>query len=231
MAGDTTEGGSAGTVAAETDQGSAHLESLLMTRMRAPFSSFSRWLSDLSSVRIWDSTRKKKKKDIESGSYITAETVYGTNSAMQSMSATETLSAWYVSDRMTSVPLLWKFSVQCGRHALEHSIMQMTLTRWSGREEDVGKVREKQGDQSLKSGSCVSWEAGTKNSTWLKYFPFSRSKQYSAASCSVFTEAGEWADLPNHVKSRALNLKHHNSLIHFLFCSPTWQFRRDRFSG
>lgn len=33
---------------------SFHLDSLLMTRMRAPFSSFSRWLSDLSSVRTWE---------------------------------------------------------------------------------------------------------------------------------------------------------------------------------
>lgn len=30
-----------------------------MTRMRAPFSSFSLWLSDLSSVKIWDSRREK----------------------------------------------------------------------------------------------------------------------------------------------------------------------------
>ena len=37
----------------------SYLESLLMTRMRAPFSSFSLWLSDFSSVKICRETRGK----------------------------------------------------------------------------------------------------------------------------------------------------------------------------
>lgn len=40
---------------------SFHLDSLLMTRISAPFSSFSRWLSDLSSVKIWDDEGKEMK--------------------------------------------------------------------------------------------------------------------------------------------------------------------------
>lgn len=44
-------------------QTSFHLDSLLMTRMSAPFSSFSLWLSDFSSVKIWDSERKKLEAD------------------------------------------------------------------------------------------------------------------------------------------------------------------------
>lgn len=35
----------------------SYLESLLMTRMRAPFSSFSLWLSDFSSVKICRETK------------------------------------------------------------------------------------------------------------------------------------------------------------------------------
>lgn len=38
-----------------------HLDSLLMTRMRAPFSSLSLWLSDLSSVKTWKKYEGKKK--------------------------------------------------------------------------------------------------------------------------------------------------------------------------
>lgn len=37
----------------------SYLESLLMTRMRAPFSSFSLWLSDFSSVKICGETRTR----------------------------------------------------------------------------------------------------------------------------------------------------------------------------
>lgn len=37
-----------------------YLESLLMTRMRAPFSSFSLWLSDFSSVKICRETKTRR---------------------------------------------------------------------------------------------------------------------------------------------------------------------------
>lgn len=37
----------------------SYLESLLMTRMRAPFSSFSLWLSDFSSVKICSETKRR----------------------------------------------------------------------------------------------------------------------------------------------------------------------------
>lgn len=180
---------SAVTVAAETDQGSAHLESLLMTRMRAPFSSFSRWLSDLSSVRIWDSRREKR---TFSQSFITQERVCGINrlftvwrlrcKAQRYSNATATLPGWSLWDKIPSVPLLWRFSG--GVVDMHYSAPSC---RWPSRGgQDARRTwgqRQKLRDPSLKSGSWGSSEAGTKNSTWLKYLP--SNKQQSAANCNT----------------------------------------------
>lgn len=139
--------------AAETHQGSVHLESLLMTRMRAPFSSFSRWLSDLSSVRIWESGRKQ---EVRPGSFIIhpwvvshKQTVYGVKTAMQSCSGAPRTVLYDMHYRTPSC-----------------------RTR-GGRGESQG---EKLADQSQIWVMRLS-RSWTKNNTRLKYFPSRGDKQ------------------------------------------------------
>lgn len=120
------------------------------------------------------------------------QTVYSMKTAMQSRNATATLPDWSLWDKIPSVALLWKFSV--GVDDMHYSAPSC---RWPSRGgQDARRMwgqREKLRDQSLKSGSWVSWEAGTKNNTWLKYLP--SNKQQSAANCNtVFTKTGDWAE-------------------------------------
>lgn len=110
------------------------------------------------------------------------QTVYGMKAVMQSTNATATLPDWSLRNKIPSVPLLWKFSVCVD---MQYSAPSCRRTWWQ---------RQKLRDQSLKSGSRVSQEAGTKNNTWLKYLPSSRNKQQSAANCDIFTKTGDWEE-------------------------------------
>lgn len=179
-------------------QTSFHLDSLLMTRMRAPFSSLSLWLSDLSSVKTWGRRRK--------------ETMLELSSARRNVHFKLELLRWHYSaataryrqSPLTTSGLKVVFQWRLTPHD-EDMLHGTRSCRWGvalttrsacekGNRAKPERERETEG-QFLKSRSRLSWGAMTKNNRRLCQRISSLLETNNnplLSSCDTLTKTGGW---------------------------------------
>lgn len=136
-----------------------------MTRMRAPFSSFSRWLSDLSSVRIWERERNDVNTFIESVTYKWDSLWMKWSAWSDKWSGTMSQNRW---DRSVNAEIQQKlcFGWNVRRPCWAQWIMQVRNNSFRMWEVIRNAVRVKKRHFS-KCGSCLLREAMTKNNNTL----------------------------------------------------------------
>lgn len=165
---------------------SFHLDSLLMTRMRAPFSSFSRWLSDLSSVRTWE-----QGKEICVNTFVESEKthvrclVHKTERVVQTITwhGVTKSECWQWlcgQNKKRSLPLalVWGDAMEGGGGGMLGTVRHASESRQLQNVRSVMRRCESQKGNFCHDVGHVSREERWLKITTLKCFPSSRDKQH-----------------------------------------------------